>query len=151
VEVIQTGAIEAPQDVHKVIESNCSVKGPRLRLDVSLRLYHLPRVLLWIIAENIIEPTSIILRGKYLCCSTSTPPNMIILLLISTAECRYLGCGRIPLILLISYHVFDAIFIKKEIFTETEIVEVVHSVMTVPSPEDDHGMLNHNRAMTEPI
>jgi hypothetical protein len=55
------------------------------------------------------------------------------------------------LILLISYHVFDATFINKQIITETEIVEVVHSVVTVPSPEDDHRMLNHNRTVTEPI
>jgi len=107
-EVVQTGAIEAPQDVHNVVEGNSPMKGPRLRLDISLRIYHLPRVLFWIITENIIEPRKIILHGKYLCCSTSTPPNMIILLLITTAECQYLGCGRIPLILLISYHVFEA-------------------------------------------
>ena len=76
---------------------------------------------------------------------------MIILLLISTAVCRYLGCGRIPLTLLISYHVFDAEFIKREIITETEIIEIVHCVVAIPSPKDDHRMLDHYRAMTEPI
>jgi hypothetical protein len=76
---------------------------------------------------------------------------MIILLLITTAECRYLGCGRIPLILLISYQVFDATIIKNDKLTEAEIVEVIHCVMAIPPSEDYHGMLNHNRAMTEPI
>jgi hypothetical protein len=35
--------------------------------------------------------------------------------------------------------------------TEAEIVEVIHSVVTVPPSEYNHGMLNHNCAMAEPI
>jgi hypothetical protein len=54
--VVQAGAIETSKDVHEVVEGNCTVEGPRLRLKLPMALNDLPRMLFKIIAENIIEP-----------------------------------------------------------------------------------------------
>ncbi len=77
---------------------------------------------------------------------------MIILFSIDIAECRYLGWGRIPLILLISYQVFEAKnIVQQVILTETVLVEIIHGVFTVPSAKNYHLMINYNRTMTQSV
>jgi len=67
---------------------------------------------------------------------------MIILLFITTAECRYRGYGRIPLILLISYQEFEAILDNLIKHTKAEVIEIVHGVMSVPASKYYHRMIN---------
>ena len=131
VQIVESCAIEAADDIHYIIEDYWLVEGPLLRdhtCCVDLR----PLAILDLVAKQIVEP--LLARVN----ATKDKDSFI------HHDCR------VAISRLWSYS-FQSPYLKPELWRETVLVDVIHCIMAVPATDYKHWVIANDCCMTKPV